>query len=116
MVAQPIQDMSAVSITHKTVGVRLPRLWCGAIGLAVSACGSLKTGIFPFPFVHGGGGWLRRSGVFESAMKTERTDDAIYAKIRDGIIICNNCFSAIKAVGRYGQIIPLSGSRKQIQK
>ena len=32
VVAQPIQDMSAVSITHKTVGIRLPRLWCGAIG------------------------------------------------------------------------------------
>src|SRR5262245_51509659 len=31
VVAQPIQDMSAVSITHKTVGNRLPRLWCGAI-------------------------------------------------------------------------------------
>jgi hypothetical protein len=30
MVAQPIQDLSAVSITHKTVGIRLPRLWCGA--------------------------------------------------------------------------------------
>jgi hypothetical protein len=32
VVAQPIQDMSAVSITHKTVGIRLPRLRCGAIG------------------------------------------------------------------------------------
>jgi hypothetical protein len=30
LVAQPIQDLSAVSITHKTVGVRLPRLRCGA--------------------------------------------------------------------------------------
>jgi hypothetical protein len=33
VVAQPIQDMSAVSIAHKTVGIRLPRLRCGAIGL-----------------------------------------------------------------------------------
>jgi hypothetical protein len=32
VVAQPIQDMSAVSITDKTVGVRLPRLRRGAIG------------------------------------------------------------------------------------
>ena len=32
VVAQPIQDLSAVSITHKTVGIALPRLWCGAIG------------------------------------------------------------------------------------
>jgi len=31
VVARPIQDMSEVSITDKTVGVRLPRLWCGAI-------------------------------------------------------------------------------------
>jgi hypothetical protein len=30
VVARPIQDMSAVSVTHKTVGNRLPRLWCGA--------------------------------------------------------------------------------------
>jgi hypothetical protein len=33
VVAQPIQDLSAVSITHQTVGIRLPRLWCGAIGV-----------------------------------------------------------------------------------
>jgi hypothetical protein len=32
VVAKPIQDMSAVSIAHKTVGIRLPRLWRGAIG------------------------------------------------------------------------------------
>jgi len=32
VVAQPIQDMSAVSITDKTVGIRLPRLRRGAIG------------------------------------------------------------------------------------
>jgi hypothetical protein len=31
VVPQPIQDMSAVSITHKTLGIRLPRLWCGTI-------------------------------------------------------------------------------------
>jgi hypothetical protein len=30
VVAQPIQDMSAVSVTDKTVGIRLPRLWCRA--------------------------------------------------------------------------------------
>jgi hypothetical protein len=52
VVAQSIQDMSAVSITDKTVGIRLPHLWCGAIGLAVSACGSPKTGVFfILPFV-----------------------------------------------------------------
>jgi hypothetical protein len=32
MVANSIQDMSEVSITHQTVGIRLPRLWRGAIG------------------------------------------------------------------------------------
>src|SRR5437016_1732410 len=32
VMAQPIQVMSEVSITHKTVGIGLPRLWCGAIG------------------------------------------------------------------------------------
>src|SRR5215831_7713765 len=34
VVAQPIQDMSAMSITHKTVGIRLSRLWCGTVGMA----------------------------------------------------------------------------------
>jgi hypothetical protein len=37
-------------------------------------------------------------------------------KVSDELIICNNCFSAIKAVGRYGQVNLLSGSRKQVQK
>jgi hypothetical protein len=32
VVAQPIQDMSALSVKNKTVGVCLPRVWCGAIG------------------------------------------------------------------------------------
>src|SRR5215468_12265939 len=32
VVAQPIQDLSAVSITDKTVGNCLPRLRCGAVG------------------------------------------------------------------------------------
>ena len=32
VVAQPIQDMSAMSITHKTVGGGLPCLRCGAVG------------------------------------------------------------------------------------
>jgi hypothetical protein len=32
VVAQPIQDLSQVSIAHKTVVIDLPRLWCGAIG------------------------------------------------------------------------------------
>jgi hypothetical protein len=31
MVAHPIQDMSEVSVALKTVGVRMPRLRCGAI-------------------------------------------------------------------------------------
>ena len=31
VVAQPIQDMSAVSITYKTLGIGLPRLWCRPI-------------------------------------------------------------------------------------
>ena len=33
VVAQPILDISAVSIAHKTVGVCLPRLRCGAVGV-----------------------------------------------------------------------------------
>ena len=41
---------------------------------------------------------------------------SIYTKVSDELIICNNCFSAIKAVGRYGQVNLLSGSRKQVQK
>jgi hypothetical protein len=32
LVAQPIQNMSALSITHKTVGIGLPRLRFGAVG------------------------------------------------------------------------------------
>jgi hypothetical protein len=32
VVAEAIQDLSYVSITHKTVGVGLPRLWYGAVG------------------------------------------------------------------------------------
>src|SRR5215475_1354849 len=32
VVAQSIQHLSAVSITYKTVGNRLPCLWCGAVG------------------------------------------------------------------------------------
>jgi hypothetical protein len=31
VVAQPIQDISTVSITDQTVAIGLPRLWCGAI-------------------------------------------------------------------------------------
>jgi hypothetical protein len=31
VVAHPIQNMPAVSITHKTLGIRLPRLRCGAV-------------------------------------------------------------------------------------
>jgi len=30
VVAQPIKDLSAVSITHQAVGIGLPRLWCEA--------------------------------------------------------------------------------------
>jgi hypothetical protein len=54
VVAQPIQDLSAVSITHKTVGIRLPRLWCGAVGLSLARLRITKTGSSSFPFVHGG--------------------------------------------------------------
>ena len=31
VVAKPIQDTSEVSIPIKTVGIRLSRLWCGAV-------------------------------------------------------------------------------------
>jgi len=74
VVAQPIQDLSALSITYKTVGIHLPGMWCGAIGLVCRGpADHPKTGVFPFfPFVHGGAGRGGRSEVFESAMKTER--------------------------------------------
>ena len=72
MVAQPIQDLSAVSITDKTVGIRLPHLWCGAGLVPALRNHSKRVSSSFFPFVHGGSGWLRRSGVFESAKKTEQ--------------------------------------------
>jgi hypothetical protein len=53
VVAQQVQDLSAVSFAHKTVGIRLPRLRCGA-GLvpALRISGSSKTGVFfILPFV-----------------------------------------------------------------
>jgi hypothetical protein len=37
---------------------------------------------------------------------------SIHADVPAEIIICNNCFSAIKAMGEYGQVISLSGSHK----
>jgi hypothetical protein len=72
VVARPIQDMSAVSITDKTVGVCLPRLWCGAIGLVCFGPSDhpKQVSFFILPFVYGGVG-PGRSVVFESAMKTE---------------------------------------------
>ena len=30
--------------------------------------------------------------------------------LADEIIICNNCFSAIKNVGQYGRVIPLNSN------
>jgi hypothetical protein len=44
VVAQPIQDMSEVSITHKTVGIRLPRLWRCAIKMANKASDKIPPG------------------------------------------------------------------------
>jgi hypothetical protein len=72
VVARQIQDMSEVSITHTTVGICLPRLWCGAIGLVCfgPADHPKRVSFFILPFVHGGVA-AGRSGVFESAMKTE---------------------------------------------
>jgi hypothetical protein len=58
VVAQPIQDLSAVSITDKTVGIRLPRLWCGA-GL-VQPCGITQNGCLlhsPLLYMAGVSGW-----------------------------------------------------------
>jgi hypothetical protein len=40
----------------------------------------------------------------------------IDADVTDEIIICNSCFSAIKAVGQYGRVISLSSGRKRIQR
>jgi hypothetical protein len=73
VVARPIQDLSAVSITRKTVGIGLPRLWCGAIGLVSSALRISQNGclLYSSPLYMRGLGWLRHSVVFESAMKTE---------------------------------------------
>jgi hypothetical protein len=71
VVAQPIQDSSAVSITNQAVGVGLPRLRRGEIELSLfPSCRFGPTRVsssFPF-FLHGGRG-VRLSGVFESALK-----------------------------------------------
>jgi hypothetical protein len=72
VVAQPIQDLSAVSITHKTVGIRLPRLRCGAIRWFVPALQIIQNScLLDSPFVMVVVGGWGRSGVFESAKKTE---------------------------------------------
>jgi len=71
VVAQSIQDMSAVSITDKTVGIRLPRLRRGA-GLVHRSADRPRGVFFILPFVHDGAG-VRLSGVFESARK--RSED-----------------------------------------
>jgi hypothetical protein len=71
VVAQQIQDMSAMSITHKTVGIGLPRLWCGTIALHCSVpADHQKRCLLRSPFCT----WRGRIGVFESARKTEHKD------------------------------------------
>ena len=62
------------------------------------------------------GGVAEFSTCEENEAKAESVKYSIYTKVSDELIICNNCFSAIKAVGRYGQVNLLSGSRKQVQK
>src|SRR5262245_659203 len=73
VVAQQIQDMSAVSLTHKAVGVYLSRLRCGA-GLVWPGLRITPTGVIFFPsLVHNlymAVGRLWHRGIFES----EQTD------------------------------------------
>src|SRR4029434_3101847 len=72
---------------------------------------------FPLYMVVGGGwGVAEFSTCEENEAKAESVKYSIYTKVSDELIICHNCFSAIKAVGRYGQVNLLSGSRKQVQK
>jgi hypothetical protein len=70
-VAHPIQDLSAVSITHKAVGVRFAT---SAVRSRVKCDWAWRSPtqvffILPFVLVGTGGCGI---GVFESAMKTKR--------------------------------------------
>jgi hypothetical protein len=83
VVARPIQDMSEVSITHKTMGIRLPRLRRGAGLVCRPVDHPKRVSSSFFPFVHGGvaaGG--KRS--FRPQEKTEqgRTDDDLCKRTR----------------------------------
>ena len=69
-VAQPIQNMSAVSITHKTVGNRLSRLWCGAEVVPGPAGHPNEGLLYSFLCTWWGGGEAERS--FRPQEKTER--------------------------------------------
>jgi hypothetical protein len=90
VVAQPIQDMSAVSITPKTVGVRLPRLWCGAGGLVCPVVRitqkRVSSSFFPLYVV----AWRATvGGVFDPRRKRSEADPmTIYANVPGEIIIC----------------------------
>jgi len=93
VVAQPIQDMSALSITHKTVGIGLPRLRCGAIGLVSSGLRITQNGCL----LHSSlctWWWGVVGGVAEfSSLRRKRSEGEqmkrFYAAVPT-IIICNN--------------------------
>ena len=74
VVAQPIQDMSEVSITHKTVGIHLPRLWCRAGLVCRPADHSKRVSSSFFPFVHGGVVGQGVSGVFDPRRKRSKAE------------------------------------------
>jgi hypothetical protein len=154
VVARPIQDLSAVSITHKTVGIRLPRLWCGAIGWrtklpiksrpvhSLDALTAEK--VFGWKNVHKhegslvgkkqdkAGHWrlakvpyystnpLHAYSIEDRMKQLGRLDR--YLKEISKITHAKNvpsdwaspdqrCRAAIKAVGQYGQVIPLNRNR-----
>jgi hypothetical protein len=73
VVTQQVQDLSAVSITHKTMGIGLPRLRRGAAGLSLfRSCRIAQRGYSSLLPLYIVGRDVRLSGVFESAKKTER--------------------------------------------
>jgi len=51
----------------------------------------------------------------ENGAKAERVKYSSHADCPAEIIIWSNCFSAIKAVGQFGQVVPLNRNRNLIR-
>src|SRR5262245_14352806 len=74
-------------ITHKTVGIRLPRLRCGArlVWPGPTDQPNRRPLLSP-PFVHGGVGRLWHRGVFESARKRAKAQQGL-SKVNDDYFV-----------------------------